>query len=787
MQKNSHKKSSRKKFLSWFANFWPILAIVAAVLIFFYPVWLKGLIPLPADIVVGSYYPWLDYKWGYPTGVPVKNPITSDAISFSFPMRILAIDLLKSGQWPLWNPYILFGTPLLANFQSAPFSPTNFVYLLTDKLTGWTLQIILQHALAAVFTYLLLRNWRVSKTSSIFGGIIFSFSGFSLIWSQWNAHALTAAFIPLVILFVDRWGRFNNWWAGTGISLTLALQLFSGYPQVIFYALAAVLVFWLVVFWKSKNYFRKTILLLIFIFLGFGLSSLQILPAYELVSLSQRKTEGIPLEWVFLSWEQIITFLAPDFFGNHATGNYWGSQNYTSVIGFVGVISVVLAIFTLFLWRQKREVRFLVSLVLLSLLFAFPTPIALLVWQANPFGIQAGVSSRALVLFTLAIALMAAIGVDHILRDRKASIKIPVLIPAVVLIMFLSYGFFGVQEAWKSHVAMRNLALPFTSLFSVFVLLVLLKDVKVPKQIFILGFFTVLIVELFYFGWKFTPFTPRDIAYPQTPVVNFLSKQEKPFRFDGGDVVPANLFMPYKLEGISGYDAVYPFRTAKLMGVMNSNNTGARPQDRYGIVTNTDSPLQNLINAKYLLVKTDKFDKINQEKYIEVFNDRSVAVLERKDVLPRAFMVYEWETVNNKEGVLGRLLDPNFPASKKIILEDSVLIDRSIKPNSSDFGTQFIEYKEQESKLKVVTPENGFLFVSDTWYPGWKAFVDNKEVKIHKANYAFRAVSVPAGEHEVRFIYKPDSFYTGIKLSGVSFITLLLLPLFLKWKHKWIS
>src|SRR3989344_5751058 len=118
---------------------WPILIILAATLVFFYPVWIKGQIPLPADFIVGTYYPWLDYKWaGYDAGMPVKNPITTDVVSFIYPMQMYAIDLLKKWIMPLWNPLILTGTPLLANFQSAPFSPTNFLYFLFPKLTAWS-------------------------------------------------------------------------------------------------------------------------------------------------------------------------------------------------------------------------------------------------------------------------------------------------------------------------------------------------------------------------------------------------------------------------------------------------------------------------------------------------------------------------------------------------------------------------------------------------------------------------------------------------------------------------
>jgi len=176
-------------------KFWPYFSIAFVVILFFWKFFVKGLIPFPGDFVVGVYYPWLDYKWGYDVGVPVKNPIMADVPSFIYPMQTYAVETLKKGQLPLWNPLILGGVPLLANFQSAPFSPTNFIYFIFDKVTAWGIQVILQHFLAALFAYFLLRHWKVSKLGSVFGGIVYAFSGYNLIWSQWNGHALTASFI----------------------------------------------------------------------------------------------------------------------------------------------------------------------------------------------------------------------------------------------------------------------------------------------------------------------------------------------------------------------------------------------------------------------------------------------------------------------------------------------------------------------------------------------------------------------------------------------------------------
>jgi len=788
-------KDLKKKFGIFFRKTWPFWAIFLIVCTFFWKVFLLKQVPLPADFAVGVYYPWLDYKWGYPVGVPVKNPITTDVVSFTYPMQTLAVDFLKKGEWPFWNPHILTGTPLLANFQSAPFSPTNFVYFLFDKLTAWSLQIVLQHLLVIVFTYLLLRSWKVSKVGSVIGGVVFAFSGYNLIWSQWNGHALSAAFIPLLLYFQDKWLVSGKWKYGVGVTLSLSLQFFSGYPQVIFYTLIASGLLWLFRLSRSKEFFIKTLFLSVFLLLGVGIAAPQILPGAELLSVSQRKVEQYPFEWAFLPIVKVITFLAPDFFGNHATKNYWGPQDYTSNTGFVGVIAVILAGLSVFLVKKKKEIIYSLLLVVVSLLLTFTTPVSIFIWKSGIFGLQAAAAHRALVLFSLGIAFLSAFGTDNFLTAKKLSLK-PLLIPAFILgifsigallLFFLSskypdyYSPF-IREIPKYKVALRNLILPLGTFFAATVIFWITRERKPFLRKVALGLlFVLLTFELFRFGWKFTPFSPRHIVFPKTPVLDFLISQEKPFRINGGVVVPINMLMPYELETIEGYDAVYSLDIAKFIAVVNSEKPDAGPQGRYGTVSNPNSKLLDLVNTKYLLVKKENEkgdpDKegnlpkdINQEKYRPVFEDKTTVVLENTQVLPRAFVVYDWEIVEDRDSILEKLLDQNFPLGEKVLLEESA----PIPPRQGKSEVLFTKYGQQEVIIKVVSDRDGFLFVSDLFYPGWRAYIDGEESKVYRANYAFRAVFVPEGEHEIKFAYKPDSFFNGLKLTGLSVLSLLM-------------
>lgn len=751
--------------------------IVLAVFVFFYPVWLHGLVPIPADFIVGVYYPWLDYKWlGYLAGVPVKNPLLADVPSLIYPVRVYAMELLRQGEFPLWNPLQFGGYPLLATFQSAVLYPLNLLFLFFEGVTAWTIQVIFQPFLIAAFTYLFLRQIGISRLASLIGSIIFAFSGFNTIWLEYNVHGHVAAIIPLALYLTDKFIETRSIRWGVLLSIAFAAQIFAGYPQVTFYTAV------LVVAWAG---FKNSLYVVLFGFLGGFLAAVQIVPGVELLLLSQRTVEGVAggFEAIFLQWGQLITLFAPDYFGNPTTRNYWGAGDYTNTVGYTGVVSFILAGFSVF-WLKKREVRFFLFLALAALVLALPTPLSIFLFSSGFLGIGAATATRVLVLFNLSVAVLAAIALDRFeeLRSFKKIIRI-LYVPTIFLIGFgiatsiswLSFEALKVITPWLNNtkVGLRNLVLPvlFTGLTGM--LLFAWFKLKRFDTLFKLVFLFLVAFELFRFGWKFTPFSQREFLYPKTPVFEFLQQQEEPFRMVGGDVIPISMWIPYGLESPAGYDAVYPIRWAKLISVINSGNPAASPMGRYGAVERYDLPLLDLTNTKYLMAL--KFDKkgivteegrpsyeFDSEKLEPVFEDKSVVILENKNVLPRAILVTRWEETGADE-ILEKLITPDFPAKEIVLLEENFDDFEQSLANFSD--VRYLEYGPQGSKIMVKTQNPGFLFVSESWYPGWKAFVDGQKERILKANYAFRAVPVPAGEHIVEFIYSPQSFTIGKWLS----------------------
>ncbi len=140
-----------------------------------------------------------------------------------------------------------------------------------------------------------------------------------------------------------------------------------------------------------------------------------------------------------------------------------------------------------------------------------------------------------------------------------------------------------------------------------------------------------------------------------------------------------------------------------------------------------------------VIKKENLGEYLKSTRFKVVFEDKSVTVLENLEAFPRAFMVYDGKD------------DNEFKISK-------------------------VEYMKNDSggsSVSIETQKEGLLLVSDSFYPGWKAYIDGSETKISKERDIFRGVIVPEGTHQVKFIYRPESFDRGLTISVISLLSLL--------------
>jgi uncharacterized membrane protein YfhO len=88
----------------------------------------------------------------------------------------------------------------------------------------------------------------------------------------------------------------------------------------------------------------------------------------------------------------------------------------------------------------------------------------------------------------------------------------------------------------------------------------------------------------------------------------------------------------------------------------------------------------------------------------------------------------------------------------------------------ADSKVRIYDYKPTDIKMLVNSSQPGFLVISDTYYPGWNAYINGTKREILRANYAFRAIKIDPGNQHVEFKYEPISFYLGSIISLISLL-----------------
>ena len=154
------------------------------------------------------------------------------------------------------------------------------------------------------------------------------------------------------------------------------------------------------------------------------------------------------------------------------------------------------------------------------------------------------------------------------------------------------------------------------------------------------------------------------------------------------------------------------------------------------------------------------------------------------DALPRTFIAHNVIIQKDPQKIVDQIFNPNANLLNTVILEKSLsfpTVDLDVRGEES---ASISAYEANKVTITVYANSPGFLFLSDTYYPGWEAYVDGDKTTIYRANFAFRAVPVGQGQHVITFVYRPASFILGVVLSSIGVIFIFLVPVYLFWRLK---
>lgn len=736
-------------------KFLPILIIFFVAVIFFRPFIFQNLLPIPSDTIIGLYNPFRDlYAKDYPRGIPFKNFLITDPVRQQYPWRFESILQEKVGKLPLWNPYSLSGTPLLANQQSAPLTPFNFLFFILPFSFSWSLLIFLQPILAALFTYFYLRNLKISTLPSIVGATAFIFSGFFISWLEWGTVDSVALWLPLILLSVDKiFSQKKNFLWYTVLALSLVVAFLAGHLQTFFYIFLVALSYFSMRFFSSKT---KTIHLLpsVVVFLSLVLvTCVQWLPLLQLILHSARDTDLTMSAGWFIPWQHLVTFFVPDFFGNPTTLNYWGVWNYAELAGYVGIPALFFAFLGI---GKNKNTLFFAGVGLIALLFALPTPLAYIPFSLHIPFLSTAQPTRLLVLIDFSLVILSAFGLNDFMEKKsKKFFIISVLFAmgfAVMWFVVILHAKILPSIPFENiSVVKHNLIFPTTIYALLFLLTFMCWLFWRKKNIFFFALCCLVLLQIFdgiRYAEKFTPFTKSQYLFPSTKSLAFLQNQHGLFRIMATDsqILPPNFSVMYHLQSIDGYDPLYSKDYGEFIAAMGRGKADIHTPfgfNRLLTPQQHESRLIDLANVAYVL----SLHELKSQKLKKVFTEGQTIVYENTHVFPRAFFVQSITKVQNNQEAANFLFD-----STKDIRNAAAVLHYSGKKEKFDEGSVVITvYSADEILLKTHTSSDGFLVLTDSFYPTWHVYVDGVETKIYQTDLAFRGVIVPKGMHDVKF------------------------------------
>ena len=684
-----------------------------------------------------------------------------DVMVQNHPFRDFFARALGEGQLPLWNAAINCGFPLFAEGQAGPLYPPNVILaLLLPTWAALNWNIVLHLWLAGAGMYALVRAFGAVRPAALCAGLCYALSGYMVVRAMSPNFIDVCAWLPLLFWLVDRIVSRGHFFYVLLFALVICLQLLAGHPQAALYGAVAVAGYWLYRSWVQGVGWIAWPVLAGALALGAALAAVQLGPTAELVQLSNR---GVGLSWasfvaMSLPPERLATLLWPNFFGNSAHGTY-GSREvgfFIQLCAYVGAVPLCLAWAAL---RERRDgqVGFFAALALAGLVLALGkyTAIFSFFYEIPGFSLLR-IPTRFLLWFAVGASVLCGLGLDQVLRCQRPR-------PANGWLLAAILGAASGGLLWASGVALfadgseptryihhlRGDGLRLVGALAIGAWLLGRRARRTAAW----AAPVVIFAELYSFGADFngtiepaayteTPATAREILADHATVappriVSLVNERNSPFDWHGG--------WAYDLASYRRYNETLRMYSGGLYGVANAL-PGWSPLHlyRHGEFARGYPAFAALAGVEYAV-------RYRRSGDIEV-QGLSAA-------LPRAYVVGQFHLATSSRAGLSYMAR-GFPMRREVVLEK--VPAASIGPGGA---ARIVRYEDEEVAVALADSAGGILVLSDTYYPGWRAFVDGVEHPILRANHVFRAVVVPTGGREVVFSYEPDSFRYGLLVS----------------------
>jgi hypothetical protein len=679
----------------------------------------------------------------------------SDLFNGELPGRLLAAQAIRAGQLPVWTSQLCSGFPL----AGSAWDPLGLaLFTLLPAAPALDLLLVLLLLIAAHGTYSLARRFGADRPGAVLAGIGFAGSGYIATQLQHLAIISTIAWLPVGVLLIDRVFASTE---RRGLLLAtlgflFANQVLSGFPQAAYICGLAYGSFALFRALSDRERLGPMSARLPLLggiagalMLGGAAGAVVLLPLSELASVSSY-SGPLDYHWATYTYfwpRNFFTFFVPYVNGDASDLTYIGPVPFTESYGYVGVATACLAIYGAVRERRRPLVAFLIVMTIVAFAFTLGprTPIYYAAYLLIP-GIQRfRAPTRFLVAVELGLVLLAAIGLTRLRETR-----IPRWIGIAVCVVTAVDLFIHQPRQNRFVPASDWLAAPRTAE-------IVRADTTAPRT------FTPHHRDLHRWaherarGWVDVGpyFKLRDLLEPNT----------------GGAYWNVPSADCYAGAAPRWYVSVWGYHYFE-----NSPISESAFQEADSATLAIKGSFANLLRTYGVTHVLSPYP--GQDPALTLLARESNGYVYRVAGAARVRVVRAARLVPTEAEAAVRLREPTFDPDREILLLDA---PDSVHPTVADTagapadasGRATVTHEDAGTLVvEAVTPQDGFLLLADTYYPGWHAQVDGVPTPIYRANISVRGIALPKGQHTVRFTYAALPFYRGLWITLIALCAL---------------
>lgn len=684
-----------------------------------------------------------------------------DLGAFHLPIRAFYAHCLAAGNAFDWIPQLYSGFFLTGDGQLGGYHPLHcLLYRCLPLAIAFDLECLISYPALLLGTYCFLRQWRLPRYAALFGGMASAFCGFSMLhFVHVNAVAVVAH-LPWLLMATDALvrnrsakARRRRVFAGAAVALLTGSQLLLGYPQYVCYSLLAMLGYGLLVCSSSpvrpenangtaalasppfqmqmRPLMFRPLILMFWIALGFAVAAVQLLPTYEALAESARQSADAAFRNSgSLHPLNLIQLVAPYLFRTRVVG-----QNTHELGCYAGAVSLLLAVWAIVGQKRRRNRTLIWGAAALAIVgFAI---------AMGEFGPLAGVTAwlpvvnrmrfpcRAIVLVHFAIAILAAVGLMELCRAREPNRA-------------------GLRAIWALAICSVAIAIVGPLLWASYTA-----------------------------AWPLVWIGPA-ITTSSATLMTFSTRGVRWARF---------ALVLFAAADLATYGLTNSFYSQTLPLQQFAAATPAPPGPAIGrVAVDLAAPNPRVLHAgdRLLLSGWNLADGYAGLEPARTLDNHQIAALRAAGVIwvsananvadadskARGPSLPGWTRVTGslpRAKLFAEAKASTDPADdiSQIDLESTLLVEQPIQLDSGRAGTvAVVEDRPGRIRLQTEAPAERLLFVSESFHPGWKCWVDGRPAPVLRVDGDFLGCLLRGGTRQVGFEFLPDSVRYGRLLSA---------------------